>query len=935
MGFFESYFSEYDFSKRETAVCCPFPHHTESGIEYSETNPSMHVNLEKGVAHCKVCDKGYSEQQFISELLGCTYPDAGKIKYMFEHTIPMYQWQDTELPDNIKQLCLDLGISENVINDLQIKTVAGDDIAFPVIMYNQVVDIRQYRPHDKANKMRSKSGTTTGLVIPYDIWINSDKTKWTILCAGEKDMAVTRSNGFNAITLTGGEKALPKCINAFKDRRIAICYDHDETGIAGANRLGAYLLLHGASEVRVVTNFHETCKEHGEDLTDFFTKYNKTRGDLQKCIIETPSLTFDEAQQIEREHELREVPLVSLMEASTPKYVGKVVQSNIQVIANFDAAMPIPNELTATKINVGSSVKGNTMNVGDSKSWELDETNCQDILKLMDGSLTDAQIAINIREILGVPKSEQDIRVSKSGKATIYKCNVTDLFESRTKDIQTLELQAYVIGKKLESGRKYLVKYKAVPHPYKGQMLVMIILDAKDATDSISNFKVTQSIKDQLDLFRNIEGDVPTKLNKLIEMVKAYIGYDGYNNLIAAIDLSYHTALEFNVDRFRNIRGYLDTLVITESRVGKSTTAQALQNLYGLGTFTSLAGNSATVAGLIGGSTKVNSGFQTRAGLIPMNHRGLIIFEELAKSDGNLIKELTDIRSSNKVRIARVSGTTELPALVRMVTLTNVKNVDNKTKPIKAYPFGIDILEELIGAPEDIARYDLILVLGEQGNKTIDPNWEPEVPFEQSVYQTRIRWIWSRNADQIKIDRDVYTYAIEQCNELNKVYDSHIKLFGTEAWKKVLRLATAIAGYLVSTDTTYENIVVTKEHVDAAVKFLTNCYDNPTFRLKEYVEIEKRYSEIDDEGKDVLQDLYIKNCSLLIQLERCTKTTKQNLMAAAGLDLDTYNKLMQQLTRSYMVTLSGYNIEPTQRFRKGMNLINRDVNIHKIGEHDV
>jgi DNA primase len=934
MRFFESYYSEYDFSGTETAVCCPFPHHTSSGFEYSETNPSAHINSDKSVIHCKVCDKGYSEQQFIAKLFGCSYSDAGKVLFMFDKAIPKSHWQNTELTDKIKQLCISLGISEQVIEELDIKTTVGDDIAFPVIMYNQVIDVRQYRPHDKANKMRGKYGTTTGMIIPFDIWKDSDKSKWTILCAGEKDMAVTRSNGFNAITLTGGEKALPKYVNAFKDRKIAICYDHDETGIAGANRLGAYLLLHGAAEVKVVTNFHEVCCEHGEDLTDFFTKYNKTKLDLAKYIKETESLTEEQAQQTVEAEELENAPLVSLIEASNPRYVGKVVQSNIQVIANFDAAMPIPNCLTATKVNLGPSKTGNTINVGTQMTWELNETNCQDILKLMDGTLTETQISANIREILHIPKSEQEISVSKQGKETIYKCNVTDLFESRTKDLQTLELQAYVIGKKLESGRKYLVKYKAVPHPYKGQALVMIILDAKDATDSISNFKITQSVKDQLDLFRNIEGDVPKKLNKLIEMVKGYIGYDGYNNLIAAIDLSYHTALEFNVDRFTNIRGYLDTLVVTESRVGKSTTAQALQNLYGLGTFTSLAGNSATVAGLVGGSNKVSSGFQTRAGLIPMNHRGLVIFEELAKCDGNIIKELTDIRSSNKVRIARVSGTTELPALVRMITLTNVKSIENKTKPIKSYPSGIDILEELIGAPEDIARYDLILILGEQGTKAIDPNWVPAEPFEQSVYQTRIRWIWSRTADQIKIDRDTYIHTVTQCNELNKKYNSHIKLFGTEAWKKVLRLATAIAGYLVSTDSTYENIIVTKEHVDAAISFLVSCYDNPTFKLKEYVDIERRYSEIDDEGVDILQDLYIKNCSLLIQLERCTKTTKQNLMSAAGLDTDTYNKLMQVLVRSYMVTISSYNIEPTQRFRKGMCKINRDVNIHKIGEHD-
>ena len=47
-SFFEYYFKDYDFSKRETAVCCPFPHRTESGVEYMETRPSAHINIDKG-----------------------------------------------------------------------------------------------------------------------------------------------------------------------------------------------------------------------------------------------------------------------------------------------------------------------------------------------------------------------------------------------------------------------------------------------------------------------------------------------------------------------------------------------------------------------------------------------------------------------------------------------------------------------------------------------------------------------------------------------------------------------------------------------------------------------------------------------------------------------------------------------------------------------
>lgn len=929
-SFFEYYFSDYDFSKKETAVCCPFPHHTESGVEYYETNPSAHINLDKGLFHCKVCDKGLTETGFISELFGCRYEDAVKIAKMFTTKEDLFSWDtEVDLPEEIKQKCIDLGISEDVIEELHIKSELKDDIAFPVIMYRKVVDVRSYRPQDRANKIKSRVGTTTGMIIPFDIWRETDTHTWTVLCAGEKDMAVARSNGFNAITLTGGEKALPKLLTPFKDRRVAICYDNDEAGVSGAKALAAYLLPY-VEEVRVVTNFHEVCKEHGEDITDFFTKYKKTKEDLKQYIIHTPAFTPEEA----REEVQKQKPLISLLEASQPQYINRVVQSNVQVVATYEKAMPIPTTIFAKKINATGEPKYNSMYVGQEKSWELTENTCQDVLKLVDNNFSESQIRENMREILGIGKMERDIRIERPTKDTVYQCNVTDLFEATTRDIATIEFTAYVLKKKLESGKKYLVTYKLVPHPYKGQQLTMIIMDAVEAQDSITNFRVTDEVKKCLSSFQNLEGTVTERLNKLAEMAKAYIGYDGYNQLILAIDLSFHTVLEFNFGTSKNNRGYLDTIIVAESRVGKSSTAEALQNLYGLGAFTSLAGNSATIPGIIGGSNKVNGNYQTRAGLIPMNHRGLVIFEELAKCNTNLIRELTDIRSSNQVRIARVSGTLTLPALVRMITLTNVKNTGSKIRPINSYPNGIDILVDLIGSPEDIARYDLMLVLGEEGSKEIDPFWEAETPFEPEVYKTRIRWVWSRNSDQVIIDREVGTYIMNRCNELNKVYDSHIKIFGTEAWKKVSRLAIAIAGYLVSTDASFEKIIVTKEHVDAAIDYLVSCYDNPTFKLKEYVAMERLYSTIDDEGVNLLQELYIQNPSILLQLERLHKTNKQNLMAATGLDGELYNKFMQRLTQGLFIQFDGYDIIPTQRFRLGMSMINRATTIHRVGEQD-
>ena len=926
-NFFEYYFSEYDFEKKETAVCCPFPHHTESGVEYQETIPSAHINLEKGVFHCKVCEKGLSEVSFISEILGCKYEAASKIASLYRDVENLHSWNQLKLNPRTKEICNELGISDEVIEELHLKTEnREEDIAFPVLMYGKVVDVRNYSPYNRAAKIRSRAGSTTGMVIPFDLWINTNPHTWTIICAGEKDMAVARSNGFNAITLTGGEKALPKILKPFKNRRVAICYDHDEAGIEGAKSVAAAILPY-AAEVRICTGFHEVCKEHGEDITDFFTKYKKTKRDLQKYIINSPVFTPEEAAVVSKVTH----PFVTLLEASQPKYIGRVVQSNIQVVATYEKAMPVPTTIHAVKLNTNGDDKYNLMQQGETRDWELCDKTCQDVLKLVDNNFTEQQIRDNTREILGITKVERDVKIERPTKETVYQCNVTDLFEVTTKNPQTIEFVAYVIGKRLESGKKYCITYKLTPHPFKGQQLTMIILDATEAADSITDFHLTEDNKKMLDQVKNMEGNVHDKVETLSEMAKSYIGYDGYNKLIKAIDLSFHAALQFNFNG-NTERGTLDTLIVTESRIGKSSTAEALQKLYSLGTFVSLAGGNATIAGIIGGSNKVNGSYQTRAGLLPMNHRGLVIFEELAKCDKDLVKALTDTRSSGSVKITRVSGDLQLPALVRMITLSNVKSSSKNIQPIASYPNGITILVDLIGAPEDIARYDLMLVMGETGNRIIDPNWRPITPFEPEVYKTKIRWVWSRNPDQIIITRDVVEYIFKKCNELNSKYDSHIKIFGTEAWKKVARLATAIAGYVVSTDDTYEKIIVTTECVDEAVDYLISCYDNNTFKLKEYVDNERRYGDIDDDGIKLLQDIYNQSPMTIRQLSVLDKTNRMNLTSATGLDNDMYNKLMNRLVQGAFVKFDGYDIVPTERFRKGFGLIDKSGNIVRLGE---
>lgn len=914
MGFFEQFFNISDGLEGEVSVLCPFPHYTANGIPYHEHKESASVNLTRRLFHCKVCEAGYNERQFIKEVEDCSLTNASRLETIFKNENGTRQEWERQYKPAYEQ-AEKFGITKQVVNDLHITTTNGENLCFPAFMYDYIVDVRTYQ-QGATPKVLSMTGALHGCIIPYDLWRKTPKSKNTIICAGEKDMATTRSHGFNAITLTGGEMSLPSFYAEFKDRNVVICYDNDNTGIKAAKKLARQLkpICHS---VKVCTLFHNVCKEPKEDLTDYWNKYHGTREDLIKMFNATPEYEPEKDEDVQKE-----VPYKSLTDYSSDPNMKKIARCNIQVVATSETVYRATTHALCTKVHEANG--SNAMCEGEDREWILTENNLRDILHIVDGGFKEDDIKNHIKTLAHVPPGEKYIKVESLEQQTVYKLYVSELEETNDYSATPMEYTAYCLGKRLESGQKYEVVYTLVPHPYKGSQLTMIIIDAKPATDSVTKFEVNESNKQLLDTFRTLKGSVKERMNLMIEKAKGLIGYNGDNQLIELIDLTYHSVLNFRYGS-SIIRGYLDTIIVGESRIGKSSTANALREAYGLGTFVSLAGNSATIPGLIGGSNKMTNGsMQTKAGIIPQNNKGMLIFEEFSKCNANIIRELTDIRSSNRVRITRVSGSLELPSYVRMLTLSNPKVVRGRIKSIASYPNGISVITELVENAEDIARYDLIGVLGTKGNSQIDPLWKPEAPFELDALRARIRWVWSRNPEQIVLTEDVIRYIMDCANNLNHLYSTHIKIFGTEAQYKLVRLAVAIAAYLVSTDDTYQNVIVTKEHVDYAVNLMCNLYDNETFKLKEYADLENRYTKVQQGDVEILTDLYIKYGPALEAIEQSSETAKSSLANAGALSNEDATALTKQLITHYFAKETNNYLYPTERFRKAVKGVDKE-----------
>src|SRR5690606_4210830 len=160
----------------------------------------------------------------------------------------------------------------------------------------------------------------------------------TLLCAGEKDMAIARAYGYNAITFTGGEQAFPRLFKAsFKNRDIYIVYDNDPAGHSGSRKV-ATLLKEAGANPHVVTGHYEVCTEKGEDIHDFFKKYGKTKEDLDKILAETKPFSNEDYE----EERKKILPYVNILEAMEGKYHDVKVATPVNVISMYEETFRVP-----------------------------------------------------------------------------------------------------------------------------------------------------------------------------------------------------------------------------------------------------------------------------------------------------------------------------------------------------------------------------------------------------------------------------------------------------------------------------------------------------------------------------------------------------------------------------------------------------------------
>jgi hypothetical protein len=296
-----------------------------------------------------------------------------------------------------------------------------------------------------------------------------------------------------------------------------------------------------------------------------------------------------------------------------------------------------------------------------------------------------------------------------------------------------------------------------------------------------------------------------------------------------AVDLVFHSVDSFIFNHELVSRGMLDVLILGDTRCGKGYVTERLTRYYGLGDIAS--GENCSFAGLVGGLQQIGKRWMVTWGILPLNHRRLVVIDEMSSMSEEELGHMSRVRSEGVAEISKIIKEVT-PANTRLIWLANCRS----GRPIMTYNTGVEAVKELVGNNEDISRFDFVTTVAadEVPSEIINilshrEDVKDAHRFSRFLCRSLVLWAWSRRSEDIRFTRQATRRIIRESIKFGRQYSSAIPLVQAENIRvKLAKVAAAVAARVFSTDPTGEMLIVNSEHVHFACSFLRMLYSKPS-----------------------------------------------------------------------------------------------------------
>lgn len=412
---------------------------------------------------------------------------------------------------------------------------------------------------------------------------------------------------------------------------------------------------------------------------------------------------------------------------------------------------------------------------------------------------------------------------------------------------------AYFIGHGIDINTSYLMKGYTTADPFT-QKATHVFTTSERVKSNIDTFNLSK-IYSHLQEFEIVKPTAEKIISRLEELYDTYAKnitrvYHRFD-LHLAIDLVFHSALAFRFGDDIIQRGWLDVLVIGDTSTAKTPVAHRLSEYYSVGEFVNA--ESCSYAGLVGGLQQFDSKqWAISWGRLPLNDGGLVIIDEAANL-GDDWMELSRIRSEGIAEVTKIrSGVTS--SRTRLLSLCNPIQ-----KTISDYSYGIESILDIFKAPEDIKRFDYILVVAHNEVKMVDINKtvdSVDFLYPRFLEQQLILWVWSRKQNEIVFTEEAKKKIYDASIMFGNTYDPSIPLIQGENIRiKLARISVAFAARVFSNRNKGQLLLVDACHVECACSFLNIIYKKESSGYYQRSQL-KKLEQIGDDWQDSI-DKYL------------------------------------------------------------------------------
>ncbi|MNB69345.1 DNA primase [compost metagenome] len=927
-SFFLGELKNVDRRGTEIKAECPYRELHEAG---EDKTPSLTVNLSKGVYYCQTCrSKGNAHtlykylNKLSNEQAWFDFGDALKIERP-ESTKParpeidsdlIYKYHSAlmEMTGPIRSVLRDKrGFTDETLNRFQLGW-DGDRVTIPIYdEYNSVVNFRRYKWNSDNDQFKlinytDEFGNMYGEVRIFGIEnLVNDDIEYVVWCEGETDRIINEQYGFPTACPTSGAGAWrPEWLRYFRSKkRVYLAQDNDEAGRTATKKLAER--LNKATDVYII-NWPENFPNKG-DITDFYVKSQMTAADFQ-VLLDNATKYVDPRME---NHSVREIEAknVHLAESASAQLYGKRMQVPIMVSGKDSTPYIVPKKF---KVSCGENADSEKkacqncalLSCGGEATKELTSLD-EDLMKLI--KCTKKQQYDTLVDMMGInskcPLFELDIQ-ERMNIEELRMIPQAEASFSFSKEHEYVVRNGYYIGEKTKANKRYSMVGYMYPDPHT-QYANYMFDEAYPEKDLISDFDMTDEVYEQLKVFQPAPGQsIKEKMEHIHKDFERNVTYIWERRDVSiAVDLIYHTVLNFYFQGQFVKRGWGELLIIGDSGQAKSTLVERMMMHYRLGEMHS--GESSKRTGLVYSIQQSNKRWFLVWGAFPLNDGGLITLDELSGISEDDLAVMSDVRSSG---IAKATGvvTAETTARTRAIYISNPRN----GRPLQEETHGVSAVLKLFGKTEDVRRLDLAMSVasGDVDEELINVNVNemPEVlhEFDSDLCNTRVMWAWSRRPENIIFSDEATKAILKYATQMGRRYTSRIPIVESADQRiTIARLAVSCACCMFSTEDG-TNVLVKEDHVEYVVDFMNRIYSSKSFGYDKLSDLENVNTDASSERiEDLVKKfvmLPVMNFNELVDtLYMLPYFSRNTLDDSTGMDRDDLKLLLKFLINNHLV----------------------------------